>query len=363
VDGGAHLPRRSNRFQQLILLIETTLAPQGWIVTESKFVTDLDDGDQVEVDVAIEGRPGGHPILIALECRDHRRTQGKEWIRELIGKYKSLPVDKVMAVSRSGFTSSAKPLAEKNRIGLYTIEDAEKIDWESFLRGIEVITVTLNEPDHSRVSIIISEMAISGQPVPSFNIRETELFSKGGISYGTIGQLANRVLQTTEVQAALERTASTDETPIISECLWFRLLPGSISLYRQSKGVAPLGVVIKCVAEPDSYIRTMDRIVCPALGLEIKVKRNLAVLKVPLQKGAYNRCLFAYGEANTQSLRIRLMWIHQPDGRSYLGAWMESNKPLDLSGTLMVDYIDDNGQRRTEIIVAEPMETVTNRPS
>jgi hypothetical protein len=45
------------------------------IVTESKMLTDLVAGDQVEVDVCIEGQIGDDRVNICVECRDRHGKQ------------------------------------------------------------------------------------------------------------------------------------------------------------------------------------------------------------------------------------------------------------------------------------------------
>src|SRR5437870_4833510 len=101
------MPARSNPFQHLIFLIQHQLAAQEVSVTESKLVQD-GEGHLREIDVAVEGKIGGHPIFVAVECRDQGRAANIGWIDELIGKYSHLPVDKVVAVSRRGFTKAAR---------------------------------------------------------------------------------------------------------------------------------------------------------------------------------------------------------------------------------------------------------------
>jgi hypothetical protein len=115
------MPPRSNEFQRLILLIESHLAPLGAQVSESLMLRDLIDESQREIDIALEIPTGPRTIRVAIECRDHERPAGVEWIDELIGKYSHLPVDRVVAVSRSGFTKAAQTKASLVNIELLTI--------------------------------------------------------------------------------------------------------------------------------------------------------------------------------------------------------------------------------------------------
>jgi hypothetical protein len=118
------VPKRSNNFQRLIASIEMQLAPIGAVVTESKLIKEKSSDTEREVDIAIESNVGQHNVLIAIECRDRSRPANLEWIDGLIGKYRDLPVEKVVAVSRSGFTKAAIRKAEEVNISTVALESA-----------------------------------------------------------------------------------------------------------------------------------------------------------------------------------------------------------------------------------------------
>lgn len=118
------MPKRSNDFQRLVAAIERQLAPLGAVVTESKLIKEKNSDTEREVDIAIESQVGQHRVLIAVECRDRSRPENLEWIDGLIGKYRDLPVEKVVAVSRSGFTRTATKKAKEVNISTVTLEAA-----------------------------------------------------------------------------------------------------------------------------------------------------------------------------------------------------------------------------------------------
>jgi hypothetical protein len=123
------MPHRTNPFQHLILKLEQAFAGPGERVLESVELEEYPDSSLREIDTLIEGQVAGHPIRVAVECRDHARPQGKEWIDQLCGKYRDLNVSEVVAVSRSGFTRGAREKAKKVGIRLYTLEETEDSDW------------------------------------------------------------------------------------------------------------------------------------------------------------------------------------------------------------------------------------------
>lgn len=155
------MPRRTNKFQQLIAFIEKQLAPQGATVTESAPVQALDGTGPREVDVLIEGKVGDHPIRIGVECRAHRRRQSVTWIDQLDGTYRNLPINKVIAVSQSGFTALARERATRLGIETYSLDEALAADWPAeftqwkaglvvwhyYLAGARIVYASAQPPD------------------------------------------------------------------------------------------------------------------------------------------------------------------------------------------------------------------------
>ena len=54
-----------------------------------------------------------------------------------IGKHKSLPTDKVVLVSKSGFTKGAKKTAEADGFEIVTLEEAEAVNWTSYFNQLQ----------------------------------------------------------------------------------------------------------------------------------------------------------------------------------------------------------------------------------
>lgn len=136
------MPKRSNDFQTLIKTIYEQIVPEGGKVTESGMVYDNEAGDLREVDILIEYRYAGHNFSFIIECRDRSRSESIEWIDALIGKSKSLNVNKVIAVSSKGFTRSAIKKARENAIETLTLRQAQETDWVNIpvRPGIVVMT-------------------------------------------------------------------------------------------------------------------------------------------------------------------------------------------------------------------------------
>lgn len=136
------MPKRTNDFQELVRTIYEQIVPEGGTVTESGMVLDKDADILREVDILVSYKYAGHKFNFIVECRDRSRADTVEWIDSLIGKAKSLNVDKVIAVSSKGFTASAERKANENGIDTLTFDEANDTDWAKFpiKPGLFVIT-------------------------------------------------------------------------------------------------------------------------------------------------------------------------------------------------------------------------------
>lgn len=125
------MSKKTNNFQKLAAHIQVALAAlTGSVVYESYEMIDR-NGIKREIDILVVGKISGYEIKIALECREYSRTQNVTWIDQIIGKYKDLDINKVIAISNTDFSESAIQKAEQNRIELQTLKQAESIEWNN----------------------------------------------------------------------------------------------------------------------------------------------------------------------------------------------------------------------------------------
>jgi hypothetical protein len=130
------MPKRSNFFQQLVLLLQSQLADAGF-VQESALLTDVLTGGQVEVDVVVRSQLQGVAITLGFECTAAARPATVEWVREMLAKHQTLPVDKTILVSESGFTKEARKRAEAANALPLSLEEATEADWQTFITGLQ----------------------------------------------------------------------------------------------------------------------------------------------------------------------------------------------------------------------------------
>lgn len=141
------MPARTNDFQQLILKIYESLKDDKALVSESGQVWDADGRILREVDILIEEDCEAGRAICMVECRGRSRKESIQWIDELIGKSKSLNVDKVVAVSSKGFAESALRKAAANNIETITL--VECLDSElPFWKGEHFLIVDSNYNFH-----------------------------------------------------------------------------------------------------------------------------------------------------------------------------------------------------------------------
>jgi hypothetical protein len=101
------MPQRSTPFQAIVRLVREHLAQPGVTITESKFLRDAVLRIDREVDVVIEGEFDGEPVVVSIEVNERGRRAGLPWVQEMIRKHRNLPTNRLILLSKAGFTSPA----------------------------------------------------------------------------------------------------------------------------------------------------------------------------------------------------------------------------------------------------------------
>ena len=100
----------------LVKFIERTLSSDEVTITSpERFYS---SGKQIgEIDITIRGKFGSSIIFVGIECRDRPSDgpQGIDWIELIAGKKSLLKVDKMVAVSTTGFRTEAVEAAKQFR--------------------------------------------------------------------------------------------------------------------------------------------------------------------------------------------------------------------------------------------------------
>lgn len=138
-------------------------------------VLDSEAGILREVDILVEYKYAGHEFSFIVECRDRSRSETVEWIDSLVGKTKSLKINKVIAVSSKGFVPAAKAKALANGIETLTLEEANETDWGEFPIKPGLLMVT---DDVYRIQDCFYKKDEDWLPITQLNI-ETEVQVNG----------------------------------------------------------------------------------------------------------------------------------------------------------------------------------------
>lgn len=145
------MPRRTNPFQQLVLLLHRQLGDDA-IVKESDLLTDIATGAEVEVDITVATEVSSVPITIGVECTAEKRKATVEWVREMFGKHSTLPLNKTVLVSKSGFTADAVRLAAHRQMEALSLTEAADQDWAEFVSR----NLTLSKTDFRAVAPVVT---------------------------------------------------------------------------------------------------------------------------------------------------------------------------------------------------------------
>ena len=201
------MPKRSNPFQHLMKTIYDAMAKvSGGSVSESAALYEP-DGTPREVDILIESVVLSHNLKIAVECHDRTRKDDVEWIDGLIGKYKNLGVQKIIAVSNSGFTDTAKGKAAANNIEIMTLEQCLDTNWPDEFQKLNVSIFKIDfKPQFVRILY---------HPMKDIQVERTWVLTNSkGLTLGTFDTLFMSYYKESVVSKAKEHI----DTQILPSC-------------------------------------------------------------------------------------------------------------------------------------------------
>ena len=118
------------QLEQLVAKIQRQLAPNAQVIHNAK-VTGRRTGVTRQVDVLVRDRIGQYEIMIAIECKDHNSPIDVKGVEEFEGLLSDVGAQKGVLVCPKGFTSTAKVLAEKLQIELYSPVDTDPHKWQA----------------------------------------------------------------------------------------------------------------------------------------------------------------------------------------------------------------------------------------
>ena len=180
------MPKRTNPFQQLIYDVHVQLHKGNAQVTESKFLRDRVTGLEREVDIVIEIENGPYRVVIGVECRAHGRKQAIEWVEQAHTKHQNL-TDKLILVSKSGFTPEAIRKAETLGIETITLVEGQPIDWTQVVGKLSRVYMAIPMAHFNYAEV--------SPPTDTSNLDKTSsIFIAEGAQQTTVDALALQLL-------------------------------------------------------------------------------------------------------------------------------------------------------------------------
>lgn len=175
---------KSKRFEKLVAKIQRDLVGSGATVDVDQQIIGKLTGQSRQVDIAIRQRIGMHDILIAIECKDHKRPLTTADIGSVKQLMDDVKPNKAIIVSASGFTEIVMTLAKSYDFELLKLVDTNEHDWKA--------TVTI--PVMCKVKDIVScrygiQHFGAGFAIPLTPVEKTELYSESGELLGILEDL------------------------------------------------------------------------------------------------------------------------------------------------------------------------------
>jgi hypothetical protein len=208
------MPKRTNDFQKLVYLVRVNLAA-GAIVTESKMLLDRLTKRKREVDVCVEGLVGGHPVMVCIECRDHKRPADVTWVETMKAKHGRLPTNALILASRNGFTNEARKVASMYGIQALSLQEVDNADFPTLLKATsslwtKSVTVTIQK-------VLVNVLATPNLIVENVVVMPDNLvYVSDGIEVGPIRDLVDALMKSAYARDYLLSEAK-------QEHVWFEL--------------------------------------------------------------------------------------------------------------------------------------------
>jgi hypothetical protein len=318
------MPKRHNQFQDFVAMLEEQLAPEGAEVLSSVLLTDS-TGQQREIDVLIVMPLGHRTVTIGIECRDHGRKADVTWLEQLKTKFESLPIDKRVAVSRSGFTKGAQAKATAWHIQAMSLGQAFAVSWSARLQNLTALEVRgqnfeilsfsmeiempegrmLNIPDRSPDGTFAATVENDNQPSLL-----SEVWLPNGTRLPIILDLLNRLIQRRDAH----------------EAVW-ELDPDGMKQTLEVHVALP----------PGFAFRDTDGISYPLTEVKMVLKRLALRSKVDLSHGGYGNTAVAFGSGAIEGVSLTLALCQQRGGGIRGGARLRGADVMlqfDLSESL-----------------------------
>lgn len=140
-------------FEKVVARIEADAAEAGLSVTSPDRIRCKITGRIREVDASIRQLKGDAELLTTIECRRRNTREDVTWIEQLATKRQSLGAISTIAVSSTGFSKSARKLAELHKIELKTLAEISENGLNSLL-GLNLVLFWHRKSSPHSISVV-----------------------------------------------------------------------------------------------------------------------------------------------------------------------------------------------------------------
>ena len=239
-------------------------------VAESEMFHDPSSGQTREVDLVIRSTLAGYEIVISVECTDRKRPVSVEWVEQMCCKHRDLPTQKLVLISKSGYTPAAHAKALALGAEPLSLEIARQVDWAKyvnrhsklFLAAVDAVTVVVpTSPTYT------SDRPFHGIPM------RTEFLNPEGTFCATAEEIAHAILAKEQIFAA-----TVGKMDVVRGGAW------EISLAMQA------GVRMRL---PDGAEHEVEE-------LKVAVLANPLLVRFDLERASFRNVQVAYSTSQTK---------------------------------------------------------------
>lgn len=186
------MPKRTTEFQTIVHFVRQHTAADKVTVTESKMLRDAHLDIDREVDIVVEGEFDGEHVVTSIEIIEQARRGDVTWVEQQIAKHRYLPTNRLVLISRSGFTESALRAVTNEGGWVEALQPeiitrdgkpvVERLYLDEFSLKPTSCRLTVFRPDNTTVVVNVTETA------------DVDVRSHEGESLGIVYRLAQEIL-------------------------------------------------------------------------------------------------------------------------------------------------------------------------
>lgn len=166
-------------------------------------------GVEREVDIVIEGDLDGEPIVISIEVIEHNRPAPLPWVQQQIEKHRHLPTNRLVLISKSGFSRAALVAVSKEGGRVEAVQPNVATTDDSLVIKSLLSTWMSYNPTACNLHLrppAGGQLTVSGDP-------KTDIYDQSGALLGPLAYLVQDVLSLEPVRLRLSLLAHHRSEP------------------------------------------------------------------------------------------------------------------------------------------------------